>query len=282
MAVFTLPPPMAAFYKHHIHTITHLAVRPDQRRYALKAEAPRHYIDLDYYGEGVTTDWEEAILWYAEDSMQHHGILPWHMQAVKYRLTRAFTLLDVQAILNLSADAGHYLADAHVPLHTTSNYNGQQTGQYGIHGFWETRIPELLWDEFDLWVGKATYRPHFYEDLWRVLRQSYNGVDSVLQLESMLSSQLPADKKFAYENRGQRIVRVYSEEFSRLYFKQLNRQVERRVRGAIKFTGDFWYTCWVDAGQPDLHGLIENFQDSVIWEMDLKWQNSHILRDSLP
>jgi hypothetical protein len=42
---------------------------------------------------------------------------------------------------------GHYIGDAHVPLHTTSNYNGQKTNQHGIHGLWESRIPEQLFDE---------------------------------------------------------------------------------------------------------------------------------------
>jgi hypothetical protein len=47
------------------------------------------------------------------------------------------------AILRLSADFGHYLGDLNVPLHTTMNYNGQLTGQEGIHGFWESRNPEI-------------------------------------------------------------------------------------------------------------------------------------------
>jgi hypothetical protein len=32
--------------------------------------------------------------------------------------------------------------------------------------------------------------------------------------------------------------------------------IEQRMRGAIKMIGDFWYTAWVDAGQPDLKALI--------------------------
>ena len=282
LAVFTLPPSMGIFYKYHIHTLTQWAVKPDQRRYTLAQEAPRHFLDLDYYGEEVPRDWEQAVLTYPQDSLQQHGILPWHMRLVKYRLTQAFINADASAILSISADAGHYLADAHVPLHTTSNYNGQQTAQHGIHGFWETRVPELLWDEFDLWVGKVTYQENFYQDLWQVLWDSHKGVDSVLQLESVLTAQLPIDKKFGIETRGQRTIKVYSEYFSHLYHQHLDRQVERRLREAIKFIGNFWYTCWVDAGQPDLHHLIGNFQDSVVWEMDSKWQNSHILRDSFP
>jgi hypothetical protein len=32
--------------------------------------------------------------------------------------------------------------------------------------------------------------------------------------------------------------------------------IERQMRFAIKMLGDFWFTAWVDAGQPDLKSLI--------------------------
>ena len=43
----------------------------------------------------------------------------------------------------LRADLGHYLADAHVPLHT-GNYSSQRTNQTGIHALWETHNVEHL------------------------------------------------------------------------------------------------------------------------------------------
>jgi hypothetical protein len=32
--------------------------------------------------------------------------------------------------------------------------------------------------------------------------------------------------------------------------------VERRMRAAILSVGSYWYSAWVDAGQPDLNKLI--------------------------
>jgi len=40
LAVFTLPPEMLTFYKHHIQFITQEAVSPDRHRYAVEGEAP--------------------------------------------------------------------------------------------------------------------------------------------------------------------------------------------------------------------------------------------------
>lgn len=254
-AIFTLPPSMIIFYKHYMHVISEGAVKADRRRYAVPEEGARHYIDIDYYGPEVPRYWDELVRIYPKDSIESHGILPWHLAMVKLQLTKAFKEDNIKRILSISSDAGHYLADAHVPLHTTSNYNGQSTGQHGIHGFWETRIPELFYGEFDLWVGPANYQSNWSNTVWDILKDSHRAVDSVLYYERNLTNTFPNDKKYAYEVRLSRLVKVYSEDFSKAYHKALGNQVERRLRAAIRAVGDFWYTCWVDAGQPDLSRL---------------------------
>ena len=73
-------------------------------------------------------------------------------------LVKAFKEKDIDYILKNSADLGHYVSYAHVPLHTTENYNGQLTNQKGIHAFWESRLPELFADGYDYLVGTAKYQ----------------------------------------------------------------------------------------------------------------------------
>src|SRR5690606_3261262 len=147
-AVFSLPPEMISFYKPHIDFITEKAVNPDKRRYAVEGEAEKHFIDLDIYGDSalwvLPKYWPEAIEKFSEDSLRENGIGPWSAYLTMLSLTRAFEQKNTAAILRLSADLGHYLGDLNVPLHTTENYNGQLTGQEGIHGFWESRVPELM------------------------------------------------------------------------------------------------------------------------------------------
>src|SRR3982751_3001927 len=161
-AVFLLPPQMLIFYKAHIDFIHDHAVDPDKRRYMVAAEGPRHYVDLDYYGvwpfDSLPRKWEAAVSRYGEDSLRAHGIVPWWIQTMYQRLVRAFRDRNAESILKISAEIGHYIADAHVPLHACSNHNGQLTGQQGIHGFWESRIPELLAEkEWDFFIGKADF-----------------------------------------------------------------------------------------------------------------------------
>jgi len=260
LAVFTLPPEMMPFYKKHLQFLAENAVNPDRRRYAVEEEAARHYIDLDVYGDSAMYKmpryWNEAVEKYSEDTLQAYGIVPWYIMTMKNYLTDAFKKGNIDGILRLSADIGHYIADANVPLHTTENYNGQLTDQYGIHGFWESRLPELYSDDYDFYVGKATYVEQPQMRSWAAVTAAHLSKDSVLFLEKELSLKFPEDKKYSYEERGNSTIRVYSKKYSNNYHKALDGQVERRMTASIKMVGDFWYTCWVDAGQPDMTAMM--------------------------
>lgn len=259
LAVFTLPPEMIGFYKKNLSYIKETSVNPDKRRYAVVEEAPRHYLDFDHYGDSarwtLPHDWQEAVMALGEDTLKAYGILPWHIHKMYYRLQDAFMVKDPSLILRISAELGHYIADAHVPLHTTENYNGQFTGQEGIHGFWESRLPELFSTGYDFFVGPSEYIPDIRLAAWEAIIASHALVDSVLKEEKKLSSRYE-EKKYAFETRGKQTVKVYSPEYSAHYHKILNGMVEKQMRASVKMIGDFWYTAWVDAGQPDIRQLI--------------------------
>lgn len=265
LAVFTLPPEMIGFYKKNINYIVEASVNPDRRRYAVKEEGPRHYIDLDDFGtHDIDRDtlkyWKDAVASLGEDTLMAHGIVPWHAYKMFLQLRTAFEVGDPDRILRISSELGHYVADAHVPLHTTSNHNGQKTDQHGIHGLWESRIPELFSGNYDFFVGHAIYVPDVQATMWNVVMQSHACVDSVLSFEKHLSEKESA-RKYSFETRGKQTIKVYSERYSRMYHVALAGMVERRMRSSILMVGSLWYTAWVDAGQPDLKKLI-NYQPS--------------------
>lgn len=258
-AVFSLPPEMIGFYKKHIHYITAHAVDPDKRRYAIKEEAPRHYIDLDDHGDSAVyilpRYWKMAVEQLTKDTLEKYGIVPWHVQTMKYRLTEAFVKNDIKKILKYSAEIGHYIGDANVPLHTTKNYNGQLTGQVGIHGLWESRLPEIYSEGYDMWIGKASYIDNTQLAIWEAVKNANAALDSVLVFDRVVKEKLSEDKWYSFEQRGMGMTKVFSKEYSDKYNKLLNGMVERQLRRSIKMTADFWYTCWIDAGQPDLMNL---------------------------
>jgi len=138
-------------------------------------------------------------------------------------------------------------------LHCTRNYNGQLTGQHGIHGFWESRIPELMGDNYNYLLGRSLFVEQPTTMIWQTLSESFAAKDSVLFLEAMLNKQFKQDKKYSYEVKGRQLVKVYSKEYTQAYNNLLNGMVERRMRKAIFMTASFWYTAWVNAGMPDLN-----------------------------
>lgn len=253
---------MIGFYKEHIEFLTEHAVDPDKRRYAVEGEAQCHYIDLDHYykpGENpfdvMPRKWKDAVAKFSEDTLQAYGIVPWHITIMKLRLQKAFESRNIDLILKYSADIGHYIADAHVPLHTTENYNGQFTGQRGIHGLWESRLVEINAENYDYFVGKAGYVKSVLDFTWEAVEESHLALDSVLKMERELTAEFPSDRKYAFEQRGNTTIQTYSKEFCDAYHNNMNGMVERRLRSAIIAVGSIWFTAWVDAGQPDLRSL---------------------------
>jgi Zinc dependent phospholipase C len=270
-AVFLLPPEMMVLYKANIDFLSEHAVDPDKRRYAVPEEGPRHYIDIDHYGkypyDSLPRKWNDAVAKFGEDSLNKFGIVPWHIQTMLARLTTAFKEKDFSRIIKTSAEIGHYLGDAHVPLHANSNHNGQYTNQRGIHGFWESRVPELLAEkEFDFFIGKAEYVKNPGDFIWKRVLESAKASDSVLLFEKKLTKQFGDDKKYAFEERNGKIIRQYSSAFTIAFNKKLDGMIERRMRQSIYAIASFWYTAWVNAGQPDLKGLI----NKKFTEQDLK------------
>lgn len=261
MAVFTLPKAMAGFYEANIDFITEHAVDPDKKRYVDSLEGFRHYFDADHYGKRpfmrIPVRWKNAVKKYSLDSLNKYGTVPWEIQYQYYRLVNAFKKHDTTAILKTSANLGHYIADAHVPLHLTQDYDGQLTHQQGIHALWESRLPELFSNRYNYYVGKARYIESPLNEAFKICRASFRCVDSTLRLERAINKSFPADKKYEIVKHGNKNVKDYSEAYAKAYHIALKGMVARRMRSAILEVGSFWYSAWVDAGQPNLNKLIK-------------------------
>jgi len=285
-AVFLLPPQMMILFKPNIAFLAEHAVDPDKRRYMVASEGAHHYLDIDHYGvypyRELPRDYNAAVRKYSADSLQTYGIVPWWIQVMMGRLTKAFREKDKQAILKNAAELGHYIADAHVPLHVCSNHNGQLTHQQGIHAFWESRVPELFAEsEWDFFIGKASYITDLPVFIWARVLESAAAADTVLRCEKEINSQFRSDLKYSFEERRGKIIKQYSSSYSALYEARLNQMVERRMRQSIFAVASCWYTAWVNAGQPPLDRLTpDSLSAPEIREferLNLAWKNNRVL-----
>ena len=99
------------------------------------------------------------------------------------------------------------------------------------------------------------------------------GVDSVLKFEAALNKEFPQDRKYAYENRGNLMMKVYSIEYTNRYDLMIKGQVERRMRESIIMVGSLWYTAWVNSGKPNLEKLGQiDISDPLKKQMELEEQ----------
>ncbi|MFT6336783.1 MAG: hypothetical protein ACJATI_003544 [Halioglobus sp.] len=210
------------------------------------------------------------------DQFSKEGILPYHLNSMYYWLVQAFEDGDYEKILRLSAEYGHYIGDAHVPLHTTKNYNGQFTDQIGIHAFWESRLPELYADtEYSFLVGKALYIKRPLKYFWGIVKDSHKLLADVLDIEKDLTQTYPEDQQMCYDERLDRTIRTQCPEFSRAYHDRMDGMVETRMQDAILSIGSVWFSAWLDAGQPDL----DNIDTLEIEEEEIKIDGSINTRD---
>ena len=147
--------------------------------------------------------WDDAVAKYSEDTLIKYGILPWHINKQYYVLVKALKEHKIERSINLLSDLGHYVADAHVPLHTTLNYDGQLSNQKGIHAFWESRLPELFAENYDFYLPKVSYQDDILSYVWSIVESSYSAKDSVLAFEAELNAKFSSDLKYSIEEKGQ-------------------------------------------------------------------------------
>jgi S1/P1 Nuclease len=263
-AVMALPRPLQIFFYNHIDFITQEASVPDIRKYALnyKDENPRHYFDMENFGsvDSIPKTLEAAKKKYDTKFLNDNGILPWYIEDMMVKLTKAFKDKNRAEILFLAADLGHYIGDAHMPLHTSANHDGQLSDQKGIHSLWESRLPELFAKNYKLNVPQANYYEDVHKATWDMINDTHSLVQPLLDIDKKLRTSTPENEVFKMDADGKVLKSkynsaVFSDEYAKKLHKDLNGMVENQMKKAITATASFWYTAWVNAGKPDLSDL---------------------------
>jgi hypothetical protein len=260
-AVMALPKPMQIFFYNHIDFITQESTVPDLRKYILqdRAENPRHYFDMENFGsvDSFPKTMAEAKKKYDEKFLSKNGTLPWHIQDMMAKLTTAFKEKRKSEILFIAADLGHYIADAHMPLHTSDNHDGQKTDQKGIHSLWESRLPELFVKNYKFTVAPAQYYENVDKATWDMINNTHSLVAPLLLADKGLRTSLAVNEIFVTDDQGAIVKNKYNgvkytDEYAGQFHTALNGMVESQMKKAVTATASFWYTAWVNAGKPDL------------------------------
>ena len=266
-AIMSLPTQeMGFFFYAHLNELLEESIVPDIRKYAFsdKAEFPRHYINIELYNNGnwntIPKTMPNAKATYDSLFLMKNGILPWYMQEMMERLTTAMKTGNKNELIILLGDLSHYIADAHMPLHTSVNHNGQITNQEGIHGLWESQLPEMFGNNYNYHIASPHFISHITDTCWYMIRQSHDLVGRLLETQSLVTQSFNRDDIFAYDKKGNlRKTKfkalIFSRGYAMQYHTQLKGMVEQQMRAAALMTASFWYTAWVNAGKPNLDRL---------------------------
>jgi hypothetical protein len=282
-AVFALPDPMRLFFYNHIDYITQESTVPDLRKYTMldKTETPKHYIDLEKFGsvDSIPRTFAEASLKYKPEFLNEFGTLPWHIQDMMEKLTKAFKGKRKTEILFLAADLAHYIGDAHMPLHTTINHDGQLTDQRGIHALWESRLPEMFGAGYNYNTPQANYMEDVQKNTWNLILHSHQLADSLLLTDIQLRKRFKYGRIFKTDSKGEILKNkfnqsVFDDAYADEFHQALNGMVQNQMRAAIVCVSSYWYTAWVNAGKPELSDLDPDYINKKNSEELLKELNT--------
>lgn len=257
IAIYNLPEPLRTYFHQDKSYLVSNAPRPDTRRNTDKTEATKHFIDIEKFGPNAANnmplDWASAVKKYSEDTLKEYGWGPYNVIMQLDHLTNAFKSGNQDSILFYAADLGHYIGDLHVPLHTTINYDGQLTGQKGLHAMWESTIPELAMNQYQLFNShKATYLKDPALSIWQAVRKANSLLPAMLAIEKEVSIQFTPETKYQIKMWYGKETKAYTKEFAAAYAQGLGPTINAQLIASANLITDFWYTAWVNAGKPNL------------------------------
>ncbi|MFH0734072.1 MAG: S1/P1 nuclease [bacterium] len=221
---------------------------PDRRIKYNKDQAPWHYIDIDFYkefNEGRMIELYDSLLTiYSDSTIKTNGTLPWVVEKSFNNLVKAFESKDTKLIYLYSADLAHFVEDSYMPLHTTTNYDGQLTNQKGIHSRYESKMVDMFLE--DIKNGFYIQKINVIEN---PLKKSFNTVEGSFSLiPVILTTDLIAGNITGYK---------YEQNYLNLLWKKTEHITLVQMNGAAKDVASYIYSAWLKAGQPKIENLIE-------------------------
>ncbi len=245
-AIDLLPPELKPLFEAHREELIVRVIDPDTWRLVGWAEDPNHFFDFGVkeYGPypftAVPRDYGAALEKFGPEVLDRNGRLPWRLAEIHGRLRRAFedfTRSSPYAVSNtvlFAAVASHYVQDAHQPLHATDNYDGQLTGQRGVHSRFERDLFERFQSRLRITPLAPTSILNVRDAAFDVLLASYEQVEALLK----------ADKDAAAGRE------LYDDAYFERFLAGVQPVLERRLADAISATAGMIIGGWEQAGKP--------------------------------
>jgi hypothetical protein len=245
-AVTLLPEPLASLFRGNVEFLVEHSVDPDLwRAEGRPGEDVAHFLELDVLGRPPFTEVprDEARA-RRRGRGREPGRLPWRTAEVYRELVEAYRARDPARVLERAATLGHYVADAQVPFHATSNHDGQRTGQDGIHSRWETGL-------FDRYRRRLTARldPSMPQPSVDPIGVSFESlIESFSAVAPILESDRIAAAGCSHARRTSGA--CYDDSYFETLYAREGQRVRARLRSAASRVASLWLGAWAEAGRP--------------------------------
>lgn len=241
-AIALLPGEIRPYFRKYEASIAEHAGDPDLwRTVGWLEEPPRHFVDMDAYGpypfKELPHDYDDAVKRYGLDFVIKNGTLPWRAEEIYKKLVEAFTQKAPYARENIrlfSSVLAHYVADAHQPFHAALNYDGQLTGQWGVHARFESELFDRFEQKLHLSPPTLTSIGNPREFVFSALTTSFTFVQPILDAD-----------KAAVGSRE-----FYDDEYFERFFGGVKPILEKRLSDSIAAVAASVGAAWVEAGRP--------------------------------
>ena len=242
-ALLDLPPELAAWFQGQEGALRAHVNDPDHWKEHDPLEGPKHYLDCEHYGgaAAVPLSQDAARAQLGEELFQKTGQVPWSILARVQDLTRAFGTGDPTQVVFEAAILCHYCGDISVPLHTSANHDGQETGQHGVHRRWESGLVGHITEQED-WrpeVRPAVLGPNPKAAPWAWLADSFSLVPGLLADDLSASGRDPL-------RPGEHPGPAYWKRFAQLQ----EPHVKEQLTLAGQRTAQMILFAWDNAGRP--------------------------------
>lgn len=213
----------------------------DNRKSSDSTESAKHFIDIDAYNEfkstgRIASTYDSVVAIHGETWVLSKGILPWATINAYKTLKDAFGYHQWHTAMLIASDLGHYVGDGHMPLHLSSNYDGQLTGQRGLHSRYETKMVSNYISQLSNYGGEST---HFVDNVTNyVFKYIYVNTHYV---DSLLAADL-----YARKLAGNTTDSVY---YAALWSK--TNFTTTLFHNASSALAELIYSAWVEAGSPE-------------------------------
>jgi hypothetical protein len=246
-AIDLLPMELKPFFLQHRDELVMRVIDPDLFRVLGWEEDPNHFVNFgakelgEYPFKELPREYGAAIEKFGMATLRRNGLLPWRQQEEFGNLRRAFegftreTYGPGNAVL-FAAVMSHYIQDAHQPLHASVNYDGQMTGNNGIHARFETAL-------FERFQSRLTIRPAPPTPI-------HNSRDAAF--DALLSSYELVDPILKADEAARQGKETYDDEYFERLFTTVRPILEQRLGEAITATAGLIMGAWQQAGKPVL------------------------------